>query len=86
MNRGKGPKGYERSSERIREDVCERLTYDNEIDASDIEVKVNGNEVTLDGTVDSRNARHRAEDIIESIPGVTHVQNNLRVQRTGGEY
>ena len=85
-NRGKGPKGYERSSERIREDVCERLSYDDQVDASDIEVKVNGNEVTLDGTVDSRDARHRAEDIIESIPGVTHVQNNLRVQRMGGEY
>ena len=85
-NRGKGPKGYERSPERIREDVCERLSYDDQVDASDIEVKVNGNEVTLDGTVDSREARHRAEDIIEAIPGVTHVQNNLRVQRTGSEY
>jgi osmotically-inducible protein OsmY len=87
MHRGKGPKGYERSTERIREDVCERLTYDDQVDASEIEVKVNGNEVTLDGTVDNRNARHRAEDIIESIPGVTHVQNNLRVQKPGrGEY
>jgi osmotically-inducible protein OsmY len=86
MNRGKGPKGYERSPERLREDVCERLSYDDRVDASDIEVKVSGNEVTLDGTVDSRDARHRAEDIIESIPGITHVQNNLRVQRKGGEY
>src|SRR4051812_35839997 len=25
--RGRGPKNYERSDERIREDVCERLTY-----------------------------------------------------------
>jgi osmotically-inducible protein OsmY len=85
-NRGKGPKGYERSPERIREDVCERLSYDDRIDATDIDVKVNGHEVTLDGTVDTREARHRAEDIIETIPGVTHIQNNLRVQRTGSEY
>jgi hypothetical protein len=25
---GKGPKGYTRSGDRIREDVCDRLSYD----------------------------------------------------------
>ena len=33
-HRGRGPKGYRRSDERIREDVCERLTEDPFIDAS----------------------------------------------------
>lgn len=76
---GRGPKGYRRSDERIREDVSDRLTDDPFIDASEIEIEVSNNEVTLTGTVDSRNARRRAEDLAERVSGVTHVQNNLRV-------
>ena len=36
--------------------------------------------MTLSGTVDSREAKHRAERIVEDLSGVTHVQNNLRIQ------
>lgn len=78
-HRGKGPKNYKRSSERIKEDVNDRLSDSWMLDASDIEVEVKGSEVTLNGTVDSRNSKRRAEDAAESISGVTHVQNNLRV-------
>jgi osmotically-inducible protein OsmY len=78
-HRGKGPKEYRRSDERIREDVCDRLSDDAYIDASDIEVRVSNGEVILDGTIDNRNSKRRAEDIIESIAGVSNVQNNLRV-------
>lgn len=39
---GRGPKGYQRSDERIREDVCDRLTEHPAIDASEIEVEVKG--------------------------------------------
>jgi osmotically-inducible protein OsmY len=78
-HRGRGPKGYTRSDERIREDVCDRLTDDPRVDASEIEVTVTNREVALSGTVDSREAKRRAEDIAESVGGVTHVQNNLRV-------
>jgi osmotically-inducible protein OsmY len=80
-HRGRGPKGYTRSDERIREDVNERLTDDPYVDASEIEVSVSGCEVTLSGTVDSREAKRRAEDITEQVSGVRHVQNNLRVQQ-----
>src|SRR3954453_14579983 len=38
--RGRGPKNYQRSDERIREDVCERLERDERVDASDLEVNV----------------------------------------------
>lgn len=76
---GRGPKGYRRSDDRIREDVSDRLTDDHYIDATDIEIQVSNAEVTLNGTVDSRNARRRAEDLSERVSGVTHVQNNLRV-------
>src|SRR5215212_7366605 len=78
-HRGRGPKGYTRSDERIREDLCDRLTDDPTVDASEIEVTVTNREVTLSGTVDSREVKRRAEDIAESVGGVTHVQNNLCV-------
>ncbi len=78
-HRGRGPKGYQRSDDRIRDDVNEHLTDDAMIDASEIDVTVQNREVTLTGTVRSRDERRRAEDVAEQVPGVTHVQNNLRV-------
>ena len=77
---GKGPKGYARSDERIREDVCDRLTDDPQLDASSIDVRVQKGEVTLDGTVGHRNDKRHAEDLIDDVSGVKHVQNNLRVK------
>jgi hypothetical protein len=79
---GRGPRGYTRSDERIKEDVSDRLTDDWYVDASEIEVTVNNGEVTLSGTVDSRQAKRRAEDIVDDISGVRHVQNNLRVRQS----
>ncbi len=78
---GRGPKGYTRSDDRIGEDVNDRLTDDSRLDASEIEVEVSEGEVTLTGTVTSREDKRYAEDIAERISGVQHVQNNLRVQR-----
>jgi osmotically-inducible protein OsmY len=80
QHRGRGPRNYTRSGDRIREDVSDRLTDDWRVDASEIEVTVSGTEVTLTGTVTSRDQRRRAEDVAESVSGVTHVQNNLRVK------
>lgn len=80
-HRGRGPKGYRRSDERIREDVNDSLTEDSSIDASNIEVKVENGEITLSGTVSDRRSRRAAEDLAEAISGVSHVQNNLRVKR-----
>lgn len=83
-HRGKGPKGYRRSDERIAEDVNDRLTEDDAVDATEVEVTVREREVTLDGTVDSRMAKRRAEDCADAVSGVEHVQNNLRVSRPAG--
>lgn len=82
-HRGRGPRGYTRSDERIREDVNDRLTDHPGIDASDIDVAVSGGEVTLSGEVDHRHAKRLAEDLVERVSGVTHVQNNLRVRQQG---
>ena len=78
-HRGKGPKGYERSQERIKEEICDRLTDDDSIDASEIEVNLNQGEVTLSGSVSDKQTKRRVEDMIESMSGVKSVQNNLRI-------
>ncbi len=79
-HRGSGPANYKRSDERILEDINDCLTDDWQLDARNIEVSVNDGEVTLNGTVDHRNSKRRAEDLAEDISGVGHVQNNLRVK------
>lgn len=76
--RGKGPKGYRRSDERIKEDINDRLS-EGYIDASEIMVMVENGEVTLSGTVNSRSDKRRAEDIAEYVSGVSNVENRLRV-------
>ncbi|MCR5873476.1 BON domain-containing protein [Phenylobacterium sp. J426] len=80
QHRGKGPKNYTRSDDRIRDDVNDRLADDSWLDASEIDVAVSNCEVTLTGTVDSREDKRRAEDLAEQVSGVKHVQNNLRIQ------
>lgn len=79
-HRGRGPRGYRRADERIREDVCDRLTDDPEVDASHIEVSVAQGEVTLKGTVETRRMRRLAEDVVERVPGVAHIANALRTK------
>lgn len=79
--RGRGPKNYRRSDERIKEDVNDRLGDDYYLDASDVEVAVENTEVTLTGTVRSRSDKRRAEDIAEAVSGVTNVENRLRVKQ-----
>jgi osmotically-inducible protein OsmY len=78
---GRGPKGYQKSDERIKDEVCERLTRDPYVDASDFEVEVKDGEVTLVGTVVDRRQKRWAEDIIEAVPGVRDIHNRIRVQR-----
>jgi hypothetical protein len=82
---GRGPQGYQRSDARIEEDVCEHLTHHGMLDATGIQVQVENGEVTLAGTVESRQAKRLAEDILDSISGVRDIHNQLRVQRDQGQ-
>jgi hypothetical protein len=77
---GVGPKGYKRSDARIFEDVCERLMEDGHVDASGIEVEVQGAEVTLKGSVPTRYMKRLAEDLSVSVLGVKDVLNQLRIK------
>lgn len=79
-HRGKGPKGYTRSDDRIKEDICERLSDDPMIDASDVSVDARQGVVTLTGSVESRQLKHRIEDLIERCSGVRDIENRLTVK------
>jgi hypothetical protein len=82
-HRGKGPTGYVRSDDRIRDDICERLTEHDAIDASRIQVAVSEGVVTLSGEVPQRYMKHLTEDSVAATTGVRDVENGLRVRGTG---
>ena len=77
--RGLGPRGYVRSDQRIYEDICDRLTENPFIDASDIAVSVRDRTVTLAGSVDNMLALHQAEEIAREAAGVADLRNDLLV-------
>ncbi|WP_437761000.1 BON domain-containing protein [Sorangium sp. So ce1389] len=52
-----------------------------ELDASDVEVKVQNGEVVLSGTVRERRFKHQLESLAERISGVTDVRNEIRMYR-----
>ena len=77
-HRGKGPKNYVRSDQRVFEDVCEALMQQDAIDASEITVAVDQGVVTLDGSVVTAHMKELAEEAIMDLPGVKSVRNMLR--------
>jgi osmotically-inducible protein OsmY len=78
--RGRGPKNYTRSDDRIREDLNEQLMDADDVDASDVSIEVKDGVVTLSGNVEQRWIKHRIEDIADDCNGVKDVRNEIRVQ------
>jgi hypothetical protein len=77
---GRGPKGYRRSDERIREEISDRLMTHPDIDASDMEVCVSNGVVTLSGIAEDRHEKRLAEYIAEDALGVEDVENRLKIR------
>lgn len=84
-HRGKGPRGYQRSDERILEDIEDILMEDPYVDASDIEVEVRAGEVVLKGIVENKLTKRRVESLVEAVAGVKQTENRLRSRRPGGD-
>ena len=78
--RGRGPKNYTRSDDRIREDLNEQLMDADDIDAGDVSIEVKEGVVTLSGNVEQRWMKHRIEDMAGDCSGVKDVRNDIRVQ------
>lgn len=79
--RGKAPKGYRRSDERIREEIAESVMEWSEIDASEVQIDVSNGNVTLQGTVDSRRTKNLLEEIADCVSGVEDIDNQIKVKR-----
>jgi hypothetical protein len=79
-HRGKGPKGYRQTDERLRERLCELLTDDPRIDATNIDVQVQDGEITVAGFVDSRRTKFLVEELVANTCD-TEVTNRLQVRR-----
>jgi hypothetical protein len=75
------PKGYQRSDERIKEDIYERLLQNTHLDATEVTVNVQGGRVTLEGSVPQRHMKHAIEDMVDDCPGVSDIENRLRVSQ-----
>ncbi|MEX2217937.1 MAG: BON domain-containing protein [Phycisphaerales bacterium] len=78
--RRKGPRNYQRSDERLRDEVYDRLIQQTDIDVSEIECTITGGVVSLEGTVESRWERHQIEDLVDTVWGTRDIRNNLRIR------
>lgn len=80
---GRGPKNFKRADPRIYEDVCDALLHSQDVDATDIDVRVEDGVVVLSGMATERIQKYIAEDIAIDVPGVRDVKNLLEVKEHG---
>lgn len=78
-HRGRGPKSWTRGDGLIYEAVCERLLHDRLLDASGIEVDVEGGVVNLRGEVRGASDPALARRLAGDVSGVVSVQTELTV-------
>ncbi|QDE91155.1 phospholipid-binding protein [Myxococcus xanthus] len=81
--RGRAPRGYRRSSERILADLCDRLMQ-SWVDAEDVDIRVRDGVVLLAGVVRSQDERHATEALARDVLGVKEVINDIRIDREDG--
>jgi len=77
---GKGPKAWQPTDNRLVDEVNEALARHPAIDATDVEVAVEGSRVILRGEVGDRRVKHLAKECAQGIDGVEDVQDELRVR------
>lgn len=77
--RGRGPRNHVRSDDSIVDELIERMTDDDRLDATEILVMVESGVVTLSGEVPERRMKHRAEDLADAVRGVQDIENRIRV-------
>lgn len=68
------------SKEKIKKEVVEQLYWDSRVDASQIEVEVEGGRVILKGVVPNYHAKNAASSDTWTISGVKEVDNQIEVK------
>lgn len=78
----------EAENPQLASDICRKLEENQFVEASRITVDARGGRVTLDGIVENRFARERAEQLARDFSEVQSVENRIRIQvqedATGG--
>lgn len=82
----RGARSDERSDSLIVEELSERMSDDEQLDASEILVGCTDGRVLLTGEVPERSMKHRAEDIAEAVRGVQDIENHIRVSKAGESF
>jgi len=77
-----GPAGYLRPDVAVLEEVSDRLSDDDEVDARGITVTVFRGQVRLEGTVADRHCKRRAARLAAAVTGVREVVNRLWACKT----
>jgi len=78
---GGGARLRRKTDDSLAQEIHEILISDSELDATDVEVVVEGGAVTLRGEVEQPDAKLLAEELTESVAGVRLVHNRLVVRR-----
>ncbi|KQY51281.1 BON domain-containing protein [Lysobacter sp. Root494] len=76
--RGRGPRNEVRPDASIADDIYQRLTDDEELDAGEILLSVEDGFVTLTGEVPEKAMKRRAEDVAALARGVRDIRNCIR--------
>jgi hypothetical protein len=79
-SRQRGPKGYVRSDERLKDEIHERILQ-SDVDASDVTIEVQDGHVTLQGTIADRLSKYQLEELVDHVIGVRDVDNRIRTRR-----
>ena len=70
-----------RADNLIRSAVISALVRERSVPAMDIDVRTENGVVTLSGSVPSRTASRKAEQLAAAVPGVRRVENQLSIRR-----
>jgi osmotically-inducible protein OsmY len=82
--KGRGPRNYRPTDERIRERLCEVLTDHVDIDASDISLEVECGIVQLKGSIGSQAMKDRLLAVAQEMHGVVGIVDQIQVGDCSG--
>jgi osmotically-inducible protein OsmY len=83
---GRGPRNYSRSDESIVDELIDRMTDHDRLDATEILVMVENGVVTLSGEVPERPMKYLAEDLADQVRGVRDIENRIRVDNGSSSF
>ena len=83
---GRGPRNYTRPDASIVDELIDRMTEHEALDATEILLIVEDGVVTLTGEVPERRMKHLAEDIADEVRGVREIENRIRVDNGSSSF